>query len=109
MAIVQTRGILPEPTVWQREWQALGNCVGQPGDVFFPEDNPRGDRRQLEQQAKGICASCPVRARCLEHALNTPEPYGVWGALTATERGGRAFGRRVRTPGISARSPALGA
>jgi WhiB family redox-sensing transcriptional regulator len=98
-----------QPFVWQWEWQSLGNCVGQSGEAFFPEDSPRGDRRRLEQQAKVICAGCPVQARCLEHALNTPEPYGVWGAMTATERGQRDLRRRANTPGISARSRALGA
>jgi len=98
-----------QPAVWQWEWQSSGNCVGQPGELFFPEDSPRGDRRRLEQQAKRICAGCPVRPRCLEHALNTPEPYGVWGATTASERGSRDLRMRAHTPGIAARSRALGA
>ncbi|WP_445169447.1 WhiB family transcriptional regulator [Mycolicibacterium sp. Dal123E01] len=95
--------------VQQWQWQSSGNCAGQPGEWFFPEDSPRGEWRRLEQQAKRVCASCPVRLRCLEHALNAPEPYGVWGATTASERGARDLRMRTHTPGVSARSRALGA
>jgi WhiB family redox-sensing transcriptional regulator len=68
------------------EWQTIGHCVGYPVEVFFPEDVPRADRHRLERQAKSICGGCPVAARCLSHALNTPEPHGVWGAMTSSER-----------------------
>jgi WhiB family redox-sensing transcriptional regulator len=30
-------------------------------------------------QAKRICATCPVAARCLQGALDRHEPCGVWG------------------------------
>jgi WhiB family transcriptional regulator, redox-sensing transcriptional regulator len=33
-----------------------------------------------------VCAGCPVRAACLEHALRTRERFGVWGGLTEEER-----------------------
>ncbi|SCD58072.1 WhiB family transcriptional regulator, redox-sensing transcriptional regulator, partial [Streptomyces sp. SolWspMP-sol7th] len=39
-----------------------------------------------EDAAKRVCADCPVRVECREHALVQPEPYGVWGGLTAAER-----------------------
>ncbi|MCV7178692.1 WhiB family transcriptional regulator [Mycolicibacterium sphagni] len=93
-----------QPFVWEWEWQSLGHCVGQPGELFFPEDSPRGDRRKLEQQAKVICGSCPVRSRCLEHALKTPEPYGVWGATTARERDEGELRRRSLSPAAAGRS-----
>ncbi|MBC9820515.1 WhiB family transcriptional regulator [Terrabacter sp. MAHUQ-38] len=35
--------------------------------------------------AKLLCASCPVRARCLDHALEFEE-FGVWGGTTPEER-----------------------
>ncbi|WP_319437611.1 WhiB family transcriptional regulator [Mycobacterium sp. RTGN5] len=77
---------LPPPLAVEWEWQTIGRCVGHPVEVFFPEDGPRANRRRLERQAKGICTDCPVRAQCLSHALNTPEPHGVWGAMTSSER-----------------------
>jgi WhiB family redox-sensing transcriptional regulator len=37
--------------------------------------------------AKQICAGCPVRGDCLEHALASRElAFGIWGGLTAAER-----------------------
>ncbi|WP_328362305.1 WhiB family transcriptional regulator [Mycobacterium sp. NBC_00419] len=80
---------LAQPFVREWEWQSAGNCVGHPVEVFFPEDSPRRDRRRLEQQAKNICWGCPIKVQCLEHAINTPEQFGVWGATTASERGQR--------------------
>ncbi|TSD40537.1 WhiB family transcriptional regulator [Rhodococcus sp. KBS0724] len=41
-----------------------------------------------ENAAKKICGDCPVRSHCLTHALDTPEPHGVWGAMTERERAG---------------------
>lgn len=33
---------------------------------------------QLEQ-AKALCADCPIRRSCLSAALDRREPWGVWG------------------------------
>ena len=37
-------------------------------------------------EAKALCAACPVRAECLEFALETGQVHGIWGGLTAQER-----------------------
>ena len=37
-------------------------------------------------EAKAICADCPVRQACLEHALAHREREGVWGGTTERER-----------------------
>lgn len=68
-------------------WQLRGRCLEFPSDLFFPEGEPRRDRRRHEEQAKRICRDCPVLARCREHAMSTPERYGIWGATTPRERG----------------------
>lgn len=40
-----------------------------------------------EYAAIVICRNdCPVAADCLKWALDTKEPYGVWGATTAWQR-----------------------
>ncbi|NUR89837.1 MAG: WhiB family transcriptional regulator, partial [Nonomuraea sp.] len=37
-------------------------------------------------QARRICRACPVRHACLEWAVRTGEPDGVWGGATPAER-----------------------
>ena len=46
--------------------------------------------------AKEICALCPVRTSCLEHALAVRERDGVWGGATERERR-RLIRQRRRT------------
>ncbi|MDQ2722246.1 MAG: WhiB family transcriptional regulator [Actinomycetota bacterium] len=48
-------------------------CRRTDADLWFAE-SPEG----LEQ-AKRLCARCPVRLRCLTAALERAEPWGVWG------------------------------
>ena len=68
-------------------WQLRGHCLTVPSEIFFPEDHAsRRARREREEQAKRICRTCPVLSTCREHALTTPERFGVWGATTARER-----------------------
>jgi WhiB family transcriptional regulator, redox-sensing transcriptional regulator len=55
-----------------RERLAVPCHVGDP-DMWFA-DNPI----QLEQ-AKALCADCPIRLQCLTEALEREEPWGVWG------------------------------
>jgi WhiB family transcriptional regulator, redox-sensing transcriptional regulator len=68
-------------------WQLRGSCLAYPAELFFPEEEGRRTRRQREEQAKRICLQCPVLTACREHALKTPERYGIWGATTPRERG----------------------
>ena len=78
---------LPAPIIESYEWQWEGACMGADSAVFFSPEAERGRRRQRrEDAAKQICASCPVLARCREHALTVHEPYGVWGGLAESER-----------------------
>lgn len=77
---------LPAPILEQWSWQSRGKCLGYPPEVFFPDEHPRRRRREREEEAKRICYGCPVMVSCREHALKTPENYGIWGALTAHER-----------------------
>lgn len=79
---------LPHPRQESYEWQYRGACRGADPETFFSPEAERGPRRRArETAAKSFCASCPVVAECLEHALAVREPYGVWGGLNATERG----------------------
>jgi WhiB family redox-sensing transcriptional regulator len=74
--------------VEDRTWQLRAACRGPKSELFFPPTYPerKEDRDEREQQAKAICAVCPVRHECLEFALHIREPHGIWGGLTEAER-----------------------
>ena len=75
----------PNADIW--DWQLLGACRGADPNIFFHPEGERGPAREArEKAAKAICASCPVRITCAEHALSVREPYGVWGGLSEDER-----------------------
>ena len=66
----------PEVVAWQE--QAL--CAQTDPETFFPE------KGGSVKPAKRVCMACPVRAECLEWALETGERYGIWGGLSERER-----------------------
>ncbi|GGV43582.1 hypothetical protein GCM10010495_71470 [Kitasatospora herbaricolor] len=68
-------------------WHTGAACCRDEAGLFFaPSKEPTAARLAREEQAKRVCARCPVLLECREHALVQPEPYGVWGGLTAAER-----------------------
>ncbi|MGH3309151.1 MAG: WhiB family transcriptional regulator [Streptomyces sp.] len=68
-------------------WHSEAVCRRDEAGLFFaPSKEPTAARLSREQAAKRVCARCPVMVECREHALVLPEPYGVWGGLTAAER-----------------------
>jgi WhiB family transcriptional regulator, redox-sensing transcriptional regulator len=74
------------------DWLSEARCKGEPTGIFFAADNERGMKlRRKEWRAKQICRSCPVLEACRSYALDAAEPYGIWGALTPSER------RRMQT------------
>lgn len=83
---------VPAPRVPDRDddagpWHAEAVCRRDEAGLFFaPSKEPTAARLAREQAAKRVCARCPVLIECREHALVQPEPYGVWGGLTAAER-----------------------
>jgi WhiB family redox-sensing transcriptional regulator len=62
-------------------WRERGRCKGVEPSVFYPDDD-----EDTCEEAKAICAMCPVRETCLEHAIAVREKIGVWGGYTARER-----------------------
>ncbi len=61
-------------------WRQRAACRGLDPEIFYPASDEEGD------EAKAICAQCPVRQPCLEHALANREHDGVWGGATERER-----------------------
>ena len=54
--------------------------------LFFGRDGERQDEREIrEREAKGVCAGCPVRERCLEAAIGRNERHGIFGGLNEDE------------------------
>jgi WhiB family redox-sensing transcriptional regulator len=77
--------------LFPRGWEAEAACrSGQEVDpaLFFEPDefHPEAWKAQTQAAAKAVCARCPVREDCLDHALETGEQFGIWGGLTADER-----------------------
>lgn len=54
-------------------------CKGKPLSLFF------SNRVSDQEEAKGLCSSCPIQPHCLQWALEHSE-RGVWGGHTASER-----------------------
>jgi WhiB family redox-sensing transcriptional regulator len=78
---------LPKPIASEWEWQHEGACRELPSEMFFHPDGERGPRRRnRENTAKAICATCPVIEACRKHALAVQEPYGIWGGLSEDDR-----------------------
>lgn len=66
------------------DWVKQAECAGMATDLWFPQ------RGASTKEAKAVCAVCPVRQECLDHAMAVPERYGIWGGFSERER------RRIR-------------
>lgn len=67
------------------EWRSYAHCQGKETNLFYPEPGTKGAAEQTKA-IKAFCALCKVSADCLKEAIETNEPYGVWGGLTPKER-----------------------
>lgn len=71
------------------DWAAEAACIGKT-HLFLPETGNSGPERRAaaaaEARALLICAECPVRTECLEHAVREREFHGTWGGTTEDER-----------------------
>lgn len=65
-------------------WKASAECADLPTELFYPDTGAQSV--PVVAIAKSVCARCPVREQCLEHAVDTNERWGIWGGLTYTER-----------------------
>jgi WhiB family redox-sensing transcriptional regulator len=61
-------------------WRQRAACQGIDPSIFYPASDDDAE------EARSICATCPVRQPCLEHSLAAREREGVWGGLTERER-----------------------
>ena len=63
-------------------WWTHAECRGLDPEMFHPG---RGDTTTIDE-ARQVCADCPVRHHCLHWALTWPEHMGIWGGHTERER-----------------------
>lgn len=61
-------------------WTEQAACRGTDIEIFYAATPAE------EAEALSICASCPVRAQCLDYAIRNRETYGIWGGATPEQR-----------------------
>jgi WhiB family redox-sensing transcriptional regulator len=65
------------------DWHADGACRGMDANLWFPR---AGESIRLIRLAQSICSACPVQPECLDYAVSSIEPFGIWGGLTERQR-----------------------
>lgn len=64
-------------------WEQAACQTADP-ELFFPVSGAGAGLAVA--RAKAVCASCAVRQQCLDFAVETRQPHGVWGGTTEQER-----------------------
>ncbi|WP_434599482.1 WhiB family transcriptional regulator [Streptomyces sp. A5-4] len=90
-------------------WIERAACTDEDPELFFPV-SAEGPGAEQRQQAKAVCAGCPVKQECLHWALTTGQTSGIWGGTCERERAAirrreGAGGRGRRGAGRETRSP----
>nr|CEL23362.1 WhiB-like transcription regulator [Kibdelosporangium sp. MJ126-NF4]CTQ96902.1 WhiB-like transcription regulator [Kibdelosporangium sp. MJ126-NF4] len=75
------------------DWRRKAACRDEDPELFFPIGNAGQATQNQVDEARAVCARCPVREACLQWALANGEDAGVWGGWTEAER--RQFRRRT--------------
>lgn len=84
------------------------SCLTTDPELFFPQEREYSNGKIYNvyenlAEAKKICETCPLRMKCLEHALRNAE-YGIWGGTTEEQRqtlrrrAGLNSPKRIKTP-----------
>jgi WhiB family redox-sensing transcriptional regulator len=63
-------------------WMSDALCAEVGGDQWFPEAG------EPTEPAKRVCRQCPVKAECLDYAVENKIRFGVWGGTSERERQG---------------------
>lgn len=73
------------------DWMEFAACAEVDPTLWFPESGGE----HVSKKAKAICATCPVKAECLELAESIdPYPDGIWAGMSHRERQDMRMGRR---------------
>ena len=84
-------------------WMDRAACKGQTEKFFAPLGMKKA-RKEFLDEARAICARCPVREECLSYALefSPVEMHGLWGGLE-----GRELAREGRRRGVTYSRPTI--
>ena len=63
-------------------WREIAACNDRVDVDFFP----LVETAAAVTAAKEVCAGCAVADECLQFAIETNQPDGVWGGMTFKER-----------------------
>lgn len=66
-------------------WSDQAACLTAEPETFFPVSAAGASLREVDA-AKAVCRSCVVLHECRDYALETRQPFGVWGGLDEGER-----------------------
>jgi WhiB family redox-sensing transcriptional regulator len=68
-------------------WRDQAACRDLDPDLFAPIEGEGEDAQHLQDAARFCVQSgCAAREACLDFALDTEQPTGVWGGKLAPER-----------------------
>lgn len=93
------RAAPPTPSRRNPDWRDAAACRDEkenPEDWFPIGVTPAA--KAQERHAKAVCWSCPALQACGQWALQTRQPFGVWGGLSEAERRAILRRRGVRLP-----------
>jgi WhiB family redox-sensing transcriptional regulator len=89
VGLISAQGQSDQPAPGQLRLRA--ECRNADPNLFFPS---RAKKATVEQ-AKALCAVCPVADECLQTALRECHEHGIWGGLTPLERRRLLFRREL--------------
>ncbi|MFJ3497829.1 WhiB family transcriptional regulator [Streptomyces sp. NPDC086091] len=67
------------------DWRHQAACREEDPELFFPIGTT-GIALVQAEEARAVCRRCPVRQPCLNWALASGQPDGVWGGMSESER-----------------------
>jgi WhiB family redox-sensing transcriptional regulator len=69
------------------DWRHRAACRNKDPELMFPFAEPGTKIYDWQvDEAKAVCARCPVTSECLAFALSEGMEHGVWGGVDAVER-----------------------
>jgi WhiB family redox-sensing transcriptional regulator len=81
-------------------WRDFALCRGTSPSLFYADRDEDPNFRALVDQARQVCAACPVAGPCGDEAIDRREKHGVWGGMTERDRR-RVIRLRAGRPAIN--------